>query len=81
MIINKGVKMAERTVTFMRHNFFLRGFARVVDIAGSIDRDALMRHVNSRSSSDAIRGDWNQVGNDIKKVISEYRDETAVTSK
>lgn len=56
---------------YLPGNSFLRGFASLMDFTGSESREFTERLL-ARSDADAMRADWEAVGNDLWRAIVEY---------
>ncbi len=53
---------------------FWTGIARLIDVGGAINRD-LIRHLEEQSDADALRSDWEAVGESMRWAIHEYEKE------
>lgn len=74
------LNMTEKVRTFIKHSAFLKGALRIIDLTGNISREEIRHAIHTRSSRDAIAGDWLNVGNDIKTAMNRYKRE-AIHSK
>ena len=59
---------------------FLRGIARLFDFHGTLNRETIDQ-IQNRSVADAMRADWEAVGESMRWAIGEYEREMAETAK
>ena len=50
---------------------FLRGIASLMDFTGELDRD-IVDQLRNRSDTDALRADWEAVGDYMRWAFKEY---------
>ncbi len=50
---------------------FWTGIARLIDVGGAINRD-LIRRLEEQSDADAIRSDWEAVGESMQWAMRQY---------
>ncbi len=50
---------------------FLRGIASLMDFTGELDRD-IVDQLRNRSDADALRADWEAVGDYMRWAFKEY---------
>lgn len=56
---------------YLPKNPFLRGIASLIDFTGELDRD-IIEQIHNRSDADAMRADWEAVGDCMRWAIAEY---------
>jgi len=56
---------------FKRKPSFLGGFGSIIDLSGPISKYNYTTH-NATADYEAIKSDWEQVGNDMRHAIKEY---------
>jgi len=62
------MKQANRVINFKLPTF-LKGFASAFDITGQTMLDVPDLRTGFQRDTKALKGDWQQVGNDIKKAM------------
>lgn len=67
--------------TILRESLFWKGFFRIIDLTGNIDRETIKKEIHSKSDKDSIENDWRNVGNDIKIAIQRYKNESTFAAK
>jgi hypothetical protein len=70
--------MAEKVLSFLRGNSFLKGCARVLDMGCTIDRERIARQINSKDPYEGLRKDWFAVGRDIKNAMDNIKNEERI---
>ena len=53
---------------------FWTGIARLIDVGSTINRD-FIRHLEEQSDADALRSNWEAVGESMRWAITEYEKE------
>ncbi len=56
----------------LRNRAFFRGAAKILDIYGQHDRDALLKEIRSRSVQEAIGRDWVKVAGDLRRAMKKF---------